>query len=145
MAVTKKDMQRVSKGQIIFAAILVFVFIGFNLLGEWQLSNMPVVTRADSVDSVYLHKRNLTYSRMTMTIEDIGSFPSVLELTANLQEFQAWDYTPPIVKGPCYRRTPKISEVPLPYIFFKRENSDTVVVRKDSFLLYFRFVEFKDI
>ena len=145
MLVTKKDMQRFSRGQIIFAAILVFVFIGFNLLGEWQLFNMPVVTRADSVDSVYLHKRNLTYSRMTMTIEDIGSFPSVLELTANPQKFQAWDYTPPIIKGPGYRRTPKISEVPLPYIFFKRKNSDTVVVRKDSFFLYFRFIEFKDL
>jgi hypothetical protein len=138
-------MQRASKGQIIFAAILVFVFIGFNLLGEWQLSNMPVVTRADGVDSVYLHKRNLTYSRMTMTIEDIGSFPSVLELTANPQKFQAWAYTPPIIEGPGYRRTPKISEVPLPYTFFKRKNCDTVVVRKDSFFLYFRFIEFKDI
>jgi hypothetical protein len=137
--------KRITKFEIKYVIVIItiaFVFIAIDLI---QIKNENKITITTGVDSIYLQKENVIYNRGAISIKDVGSFPSVLEVIFNPQGFNGWDYAPPLVKFPGYNHIPKIAEVPLPFVFFKRENSDTVVVRKDSFLLYFRFEEFKDL
>ena len=137
--------QRITRFEIKYLIVVITIALVFILISEYQLSHQKKINMVTRVDSIYLNQSNVSYSRMTMTIKHIGSFPSVLELISNPQDFDGWDYEPPLIKFSGYRYIPEIGHVPLPYIFFKSENSDTIVIRKDSFFLYFRFKEFKDL
>ena len=137
--------KRVTKFELKYIIVILVFSLVFIVIGEYQLRHEKLITTATRVDSIYLQKENVVYNRGAISIKDVGSFPAVLEVTSNPQGFNGWDYEPPLVKLPGYHYVFKIVDVPLPFVFFKRENSDTVVVRKDSFLLYFRFEEFKEL
>jgi hypothetical protein len=130
--------QRITKFEIKYVIVIITIAFVFITIGQIQFKNEKIVTIATRVDSIYLNKENVSYGRATIFIKDIGMFPSVLQLISNPEGFTQWDYEPPLGKFPGYNYVPQIADVPLPFVFFKKENNDTVVVRKDSFYLYFR-------
>ncbi len=138
--------QQITKFEIKYLIVLIVIAFIVIVIVEYRLDQVKEITVETRIDSVYLSKSNVSYHRrVTITIEDIGNIRSDLELISNLQGFNEWEYEPPLIKFSDYHYIPEIGHLPLPYIFFKQENSDTIVVRKDSFFLYFRFEDFKSL
>lgn len=92
---------------------------------------------AVALDSV-LVKGSSTRVRGVILIRPYGYVSVNSKLIDNPDGFTEWDSHAPIISFEEHEYITKLWDVPFPYYLSKNQNSDTIIVDKDGFTLYFR-------
>lgn len=121
-------------------AFATFLCVGLGIF-VWSIVNMEVNYRkyhskdlfSVSFDSVLVKNAN-TMVRGVILLDGIGYISFNSELIANPQGFEEWEGN----KRSSSPIKPTIWDVPFPIYVSKKGNTDTLLVIKDTFHLYFR-------
>lgn len=126
-----------------FFFILSFILLGIgtflviNVRQHNHYVHSKKITNNDFIDSVILTSEN-TNIRGVIYVEKHGYMSVRCELVRNPQNYNGWRYNGPVVSFEDSKHIHILNDLSFPYLIYKKPDDDTLVVRKDSFYLYFK-------
>lgn len=130
-----------NKSKVIFILSFILVGIGtfviINVRNHYHYVHSKKIGRNDFIDSVILISEN-TNIRGVIYIKGIGYMSVRSKLVQNPQNYKGWRYDGAIVSFENSKPIHIINDLSFPYLVYKKPNDDTLLVRKDSFYLYFK-------
>ena len=126
---------------ILFCICLLVALVIIIVKQNIHYSTAPRVNKLTKIDSTLVMKSN-TSLRGAIYIKNIGFLNTAYsELISNPDKFQNWNSKGPEISFTEIEYVNNLNDVPLPYLIYKKENSDTIYIKKDIFNLYFKLVK----
>lgn len=117
--------------------LILAVVIFLNVKTHFHYKDSNKINSVDALDSTFIEQSESSI-RGVIRIEDKGYLSTSAELIYNPQNFHGWENNGPVVSFTKHKYIQKLNDLPFPYLIYKKVNNDTLIIRKDSFYIYFK-------
>ena len=117
------------------------LFLGFFL--ACKSNSKTAVTYESFVDTITLPTGTLKNRGEIEILDNNYLNLSNTKLVLNESGFTGFINNEPLIKFHGYRNYHTLDDVPFPYTLYKRSFSDTIIIRKDVYVMHFLILEDK--